>query len=205
MNHICLAIEDALSEAVAEKLLSTSRQPFQITQRLGNSGFGYLKRNLSKFNQLAAKVTPVLLLTDLDKANCVLDFIQSWQQGLSLSEDLLFRVVVREIEAWLLADRQAFANWLDIPITLVPNEPENLSDPKQHLLNLVRRSKKRNLKAEILPSSKSHSPVGLGYNTELIRYVNNHWDPLTAAECAPSLARAQKRIHELVTRHMESP
>lgn len=103
MNHICLAIEDALSEAVAEKLLSTSRQPFQITQRLGNSGFGYLKRNLSKFNQLAAKVTPVLL------------------------------------------------------------------------------------------------------NTELIRYVNNHWDPLTAAECAPSLARAQKRIHELVTRHMESP
>lgn len=199
MIHICLATEDALSAAVAEKLLAVSGKPFQITQRLGNSGFGYLKKRLPNFNQIAVNVMPVLLLTDLDRTDCVLGFIEDWTKGMSVSERLLFRVAVREIEAWLLADQQAFADLLGIDSTLLPNEPENLLDPKQALLNLVRRSKQRKLKDMILPGKNTNNTVGLGYNTELVRYVREYWNPLTAAESAPSLARTLKRINELAS------
>lgn len=197
MTHIVLATEDALSEAVAEKLLTVSGKPFLITQRLGNSGFGYLKKSLPKFNQIATNIMPVLLLTDLDRTDCILDFIQEWKQGEDLSERLLFRVVVREIEAWLLADRLALAEWLGINPATLPKEPESLVDPKRELLNLTKRSKYRKLKDMVLPANKSPNTVGLGYNTELVRYVREKWNPLVAAESAPSLARTLKRIQEL--------
>ncbi len=194
MTRICLATEDALSEAAAEKLLTASGRPIEIEQRLRKDGYGYLKTNFPKFNQVAANIMPVFLLTDLDKANCVVDFIADWRKGLELSEQLLFRVAVREVEAWLLADRQAFADWLGISADLVHKEPENLSDPKRELLRLVKRSKKRALRNMILPADTSHCPVGIGYNTELTQYVRKYWHPLTAAASAPSLARALKRI-----------
>jgi len=194
MIRICLATEDVLSEAVAEKLLAASGRPFEIAQRLRKDGYGYLKTNLPKFNQVAANVMPVFLLTDLDTAKCVADFMQDWRKGLDLSERLLFRVAVREVEAWLLADRRAFADWLSISAELGHVEPERLDDPKRALLRLVDRSKKRELKAMILPGKTSRSPVGLGYNTELTQYVRDHWNPQTAAASAPSLARAINRI-----------
>lgn len=194
MIRICLATEDVLSEAAAEKLLTASGRPFEIAQRLGKNGFGYLKTNLQKFNQVAANVMPVFLLTDLDAANCVEDFMQDWRKGLDVSERLLVRVAVREVEAWLMADRRAFADWLGISADLVPMEPERLDDPKRELLRLVDRSKKRELKAMIVPGKTSRSPVGLGYNTELTRYVRDFWNPQTAAASAPSLARTLKRI-----------
>jgi hypothetical protein len=193
MIPIYLATEDALSEAVAQKLLSASGKPFVISQSLGKQGFGYLKTKFSQFNQLANKY-PVLLLTDLDKTACVLDLLETWKKGIDVSEHLLFRVVVREIEAWLLADRQNFAKWLGISMDIVPREPETIEDPKQALLNLVKRSKQRNLKTMILPEKRSYSPVGLGYNTELTAYVRHYWDPKQAAESAPSLSRALHRI-----------
>uniref|UniRef100_UPI004056E392 hypothetical protein n=1 Tax=Candidatus Electronema sp. TaxID=2698783 RepID=UPI004056E392 len=194
MIRICLATEDVLSEAAAEKLLTASGKTVQIAQRLRRDGYGYLKTNLPKFNQVAANVMPVFLLTDLDAAQCVVDFIRDWRKGLDLSERLLFRVAVREVEAWLMADRRTFANWLGISADLVPAEPERLDDPKRELLRLVDRSKKRELKAMILPEKTSSRPIGLGYNTELTRYVRDCWNPQAAAASAPSLARALKKI-----------
>ncbi len=189
-----LATEDILSEAAAEKLLTASGRPVEITERLRKDGYGYLKANLHKFNQVAANGRPVFLLTDLDKADCVVDFITDWRKGLELSERLLFRVAVREIEAWLLADRRSFADWLGISADIVPMRPECLDDPKRELLRLVDRSKKRELKAMILPGKTSRSLVGLGYNTELTLYVRDCWNPQAAAASAPSLARALKKI-----------
>ncbi len=198
MIRICLATEDALSEAAAEKLLTTSGRPIEIERRLRKDGYGYLKTNLPKFNQVAANVMPVFLLTDLDKANCVVEFMQDWRNGLELSERLLFRVAVREVEAWLMADRRAFADWLELSVDIIPIAPECLDDSKRELLNLVKRSKQHELREMILPNGKSRSKIGLGYNTELTRYVREYWNPLTAAASAPSLARAIKKIETVL-------
>jgi hypothetical protein len=44
---INLAVEDALSEAVLREMLKQSQRPFSIGNCLMNSGYGYLKKNIS--------------------------------------------------------------------------------------------------------------------------------------------------------------
>ena len=52
----------------------------------------------------------------------------------------LFRIAVREVEAWLIADREALAGFLKIKIMHVPYKPEELVDPKRVLLELATRA-----------------------------------------------------------------
>jgi hypothetical protein len=111
----------------------------------------------------------------------------------------LFRIAVRETESWVLSDRMAFARFLGVAPAGIPNNPDDLSsDPKVALLKLVRRSSNRELKHDILPPRGSTSPVGLGYNSQLIRFVRSHWKSDRAAKHSPSLSRALIRVQELL-------
>lgn len=197
MIPICLATEDPLTMAVAEKLLSLSPQDFYVEQRFCRGGFGYLQKNINAFNNIARHTTPVLLLTDLDNKPCASLLIDSWRGGKPLAPNLLFRVVVRAIEAWLLADTDGFAIFAAINSRQMPREPERLPDPKQALLNLVRRSRNRQLKNALLPEPGAVAKVGLEYNTVLGEFVRTHWNPEQAACMAPSLQRAITRINQL--------
>jgi hypothetical protein len=69
-----------------------------------------------------------------------------------------------------------------------------LPDPKSALLNLVRKSKHRELRQDILPARGVSFPVGLGYNQRLIEFVRDHWDSPRAVAVSASLARAVTRI-----------
>jgi hypothetical protein len=192
MTAFAVATEDALSEAVAEiLLLQIGRHP--VAQRLRKSGFGYLKGRISDFNRMAAKVMPVLLLTDLDRGECAPELVTAWLPG-GPDANLLFRVAVRETESWVLADRPAFAEFLGISIAKMPDRPDDLQDPKCALLDLVRKSRRRDLKEVILPTPGISFPVGLGYNERLTGFVRRHWNCRRAAEASPSLARAVKRV-----------
>ncbi|MCS7168176.1 MAG: hypothetical protein RMI91_03400 [Gemmatales bacterium] len=46
-----------------------------------------------------------------------------------LAPYLCFRVAVRAIEAWLLADAPNLARFLHVCPNLIPPDPESLSDP----------------------------------------------------------------------------
>ncbi|MCB1715762.1 MAG: DUF4276 family protein [Candidatus Competibacteraceae bacterium] len=197
MTTVCLATEDQLSEAVAEKLLISSGRGFQIDLRLGRKGSGYLRKKLPDFNNIAQNISPVLLLVDLDDKACAPALISQWSSEKALTKNLLFRVAVRETEAWLLADSQAFADFLGISQARIPPEPETLADPKQTLLSLVKRSRHRRIRSEILPEPGSTAQVGFGYNTILSQFVKDFWNPPRAASTAPSLASAIARIENL--------
>jgi hypothetical protein len=93
-------------------------------------------------------------------------------------------------ESWLLSDRGAFAAFIGLPVATVPVQPDELADPKAALLKLVRKSKHRDLKQDILPARGISSPVGLGYNDRLVHFVREQWDSQRAAQVSPSLARA---------------
>ena len=67
---------------------------------------------MKRFNH-GAKGTPFILLTDLDKNECAPMLIQEWLTD-PLHPNLIFRVAVHEVEAWILADREAFAPFLGI-------------------------------------------------------------------------------------------
>jgi hypothetical protein len=192
---IALATEDALSEAVAIALLQQSGREYRIWQRLRRKGFGYLKSKAHAFNQMAFSGLPVLLLTDLDRHPCAPALRRDWLPG-PISERLLFRVAVREVESWLIADPEGLAGFLGISRAKIPLAPDQLPEAKGSLLSLVKTSRKRALRSEILPAPGSTAPVGLGYNLQWSRFVRDHWSPRRAAERSPSLQHARLRIRE---------
>lgn len=192
MTEFAVATEDALSEAVAEILLLQIGN-YSVVKRLRKSGFGYLKERISDFNRMAAKVMPVLLVTDLDRGECAAELVNSWLPG-GPNANLLFRVAIRETESWVLADRSGFAEFLGVSIAKIPDRPDDLPDPKRALLDLVRTSRRRDLRADMLPTPGISFPVGLGYNERLTGFVRRQWDCRRAAEVSPSLARAVRRV-----------
>jgi hypothetical protein len=195
MTAFAIATEDALSEAVAESLLTQSGIR-DIHTKIRREGFGYLKKRVAELNRMAEKVMPVLLITDLDQKNCPAQMIAEWLP-VRRNERLLLRVAVRETESWVLADRTAFARFIGISVAAIPTAPDELSDPKAALLRLVRQSSSRHLKQDILPAKRSTSPVGLGYNSQLCHFVRAHWKSNRAAEYSPSLSRALLRVQDL--------
>ena len=193
---IFLAIEDILSEAVATKLLEFSGLGFQIQQSFRKQGNGYLKSNMDKFRNIA-KTTPVLLLTDLDKEDCAPILIRRWLGNKTVPRALLFRVAVRETEAWLLADAEGFAAFSGVPPKKIPKDVEAIADPKSTLIELIRRYGRRSLKADIVPEPGVIAKVGLAYNATLCNFVSEYWSPKRAEGVADSLARTRLSITKL--------
>lgn len=197
MIGVYVATEDPLSEAIADRLIQDENQGMEVKVRMGRKGNGYLRKNLLSFNEIARSY-PVLLFTDLDRVECPMDLIEDWRGRTVLQDRLLFRVAVRETEAWLLADREGFAEFSGVPVHRIPPQPELLDDPKETLLNLVRRyGKKRTVKVDILPERGSTAKVGLAYNQSLCGFVQGSWSLDRAAQSADSLNRARHRLHEL--------
>jgi len=192
IQAIGIATEDALSEAVLEKILINAPVDFNIAWKQRKQGFGYLKKNIRKFNKIA-NIYPVLLLTDLDNSLCAAELTANWLP-IPQNPDFLFRVAVREVESWLLADREAIAHFFQISLAQCPDRPDEIIDPKQAILNLARKSKSRELKQDILPAKGSISSVGLGYNARFSDFVWNYWDVNRAIARSDSLNRAWKRV-----------
>ena len=75
MKGVYIATEDALSEAVAERLILEENYGLTIVGRLGRKGNDYLMQKLPSLTKLACSI-PVLLLTDLDRSECPAALIQ---------------------------------------------------------------------------------------------------------------------------------
>lgn len=195
---INIATEDELSQAVAERLIEDVFGAGKIGNRLGCKGNGYLIARLPNFRQMA-KREPVLLLTDLDDLNCAPTLLEKWTSGQPFPKNLLLRVAVRETEAWLLADRQGFAEFLGISPQKIPPDPENLRDPKQFLLNIAH-SAKREVRSELIAPKGAIAKHALGYNRALSAFVATKWSVDSAAAASSSLSKALSRIRELAIR-----
>ena len=189
---INLVFEDALSEAVLKQMLKQSQRPFSVGQCLNQRGYGKIKKIISGLNH-AAKGMPYLVLTDLDKADCPLVIISEWLTQ-PKHPNLLFRIAVKEVEAWLLAHREAFAKFLGISVDLIPGDADRIPDPKLLLINLARRSRKRKLREAIVPEPNSTAKIGKDYNGQPIQFVNKSWQVASAQTNSPSLERTMNAL-----------
>lgn len=193
LKNVILAVEDELGEAISTKILKGFGIEIGIVLREG--GNAYLRKKSPEFNR-SAKGLDIFLLTDLDSPKgCPLELIRSWING-PLNPRFLFRVAVMEVESWLMADRVGFANFLSIPIHRIPSPTDDIPEPKEYLVSLARRSKKRRLRDELVPEPGAKIPVGYGYNTRLMEFVRDHWDLERAALVSPSLKRTLDRLSE---------
>lgn len=191
---ICLAVEDLLSEAVLRAILDQSGRPFDVHVCHGRRGFGYLKKNIKGFNQ-ASQGVPFFVLADLDRYPCAPALIADWLRA-PKQPNLLFRIAVREIESWVLADREGVAALLGVRGAIIPDKPDDLPDPKQSLINLVRGCQRRELRSAIVPRPGSTAQQGPDYNGPLVKFVRNHWNLARAVKRSPSLERAVHAVHD---------
>ncbi len=189
---INLVFEDVLSEAVLKQMLKQSQRPFLVGDCFNERGYGQIQKKISGFNN-AAKGMPYLVLTDLDNAECPLVILSEWLTQ-PKHPNLLFRIAVKEVEAWLLAHREAFAKFLGISVDNIPRDADRIPDPRQCLINLTRRSKKRDLREAIVPPPNSTAKIGKDYNRPLIEFVNESWQVASAQTNSPSLERTMNAL-----------
>ncbi len=197
MKSVALATEDELSEAVGLRLLEEAPHRLHVSLLFRKGGSGYLRSNVSKWCALA-KLQPLLLLTDLDRSRCPSALIQDWLGEYSQPEDLVLRIAVREVEAWLLADHEAMRRLLGKKGKF-PVDPDALPDPKQRLLELAKHAK-RDVRQDLVAEKGAIAAQGIAYNSRLCEFVKQDWDPRRASIRSESLRRAQRRIDEFSAR-----
>lgn len=185
-----LVFEDQLSEYVMIKLAEKTGK-FQINKSYSEGGFGYIKKNLHGFNE-ASKGYPFFVLADLDNIVCPSKLINNWLM-VPAQHNLIFRIAVKEVEAWLLADIEGFSEYTGISKVNFKSRPEELVDPKLELLSLVKRCRKRHIREDILPKDE-FAAYGPNYNGRLAEFIINHWDIIRASSRSDSLRRAFQHL-----------
>lgn len=202
--RIYVSAEDELSRAVVAKLADVVSEVEVNIVPLGHAhgGFGYIKKNLQKFCNLGVRER-VIVLTDLDSAECPPSLRASWLASVPDFDDfpeyMVFCIAVREVEAWLMADFQAFATFFSVsPSAVRKGVINNVVNPKEHLVTTIRESSVRSIREAIVPDVRSKALVGLGYNQLLSQFVADVWMPERGASESPSLKRATDRIRALL-------
>ena len=190
-----LVVEDAPGEAVLRRVFAELAPRWSVALVHDCGGFGRMRAQLPRYRN-ASRVYPHFLLTDLDRRPCAGALMADWAVR-SEPPNFLFRVAVREIEAWLMGDRHGVAAWLQVALSKVPQSPEAEADPKARLIGLARGSRSRRLAMEFCPAPRSSASQGPLYNDHIVRFVAHRWNLAAARSAVPSLDRACRRVLEL--------
>lgn len=193
---ICFNIvfEDMLSEAVIERLLKLSKLKIEIVRRINGHGCGYIRSRIHSFFTAAIHQQPFFVLMDSDKEDCALHLLDSLVPNNKRNKKCLFRIAVREVEAWLLADYQGISRFMGISEKLIARNPESLLDPKGHLIHLAKKSRKKDIAKTIAPDPDTSAVIGPEYNQTLLPFVRDIWNINTASKRSESLHRAIEAI-----------
>lgn len=192
---INLVVEDDLSEVVLQKIFTESTRNYAVGTIYGKTGYGYIKQKIEAINE-AAKGTPFAIIVDLEE-ECPPVQLREWIHR-PLHPNLIFRIAVNEVESWLLADKKSFASYLNISETLIPNNADSIPSPKNFLIQLAKRSRKRLLREAIVPVDNSTARVGPDYNGQLSSFVFTNWSIKEAIKNSDSLKRAVEAINTFV-------
>ena len=196
MQAICVATEGLIDTAVVRRICRESE--LEIAAVHGENGKDRLDGALAGYNA-AARHGTWLVLRDLDTdADCA----PSLRTRLlaAPAPGMVFRIAVREIETWLMADPHSFAQYFSIPASRVAAAPESIHRPKEYLVNLARRSRSRTIRDDVVPREGSKARVGPGYAGRMIEFASTVWSPHEASARSDSLKRCLDRLSHLRTR-----
>jgi hypothetical protein len=175
-----------------------------ITAELDQAGKARLDDELTGYNA-AAKGSPWLVLRDLDHdAPCAGRFLA--EREFSPAPWMCFRLAVRELEAWLLADAHGMAGFLRVDEGLLPRDPDAERDPTETLVRLARRSGSSALRKALIPKPGSSVTVGPLYEAKIIEFAERHWELARACERSASLRRARAALRSMAakwSRHVQ--
>lgn len=191
---ISVAVEGPIDAAVLRRLVE--REGATIGTVYGQKGKSALRRDVAGYNN-AARFSPWMILADLDcDADCAPLLRAEWLPH--PAPRMCLRFAVREVEAWLLADREGVADFLGVSIARIPAQPESIDDPKLEVVNLARRSRRSTIREELAPRPDSGRTVGPLYVSRIIEFALNVWRPEEAMRRADSLRRCSEHLRELI-------
>lgn len=194
---ISAAVEGILDEVVLSRLIESLGALSGSVY--GKNGKSFLLEKLDAYNQ-AARFVPWVILVDLDHdADCAPPFLQSCLPN--PAPYMCFRVAVREIEAWLLADRERLAKFLSVGVSRINHNPEILESPKLTMDEIARHSRRRDIRENMVPRAGSGRKIGPAYTSLLIEFARdpeNGWRPNVAAKSSDSLDRCIRRLKQLI-------
>jgi hypothetical protein len=194
---ISAAVEGLIDEAVVKRLILEAGAT--VGPVYGKQGKKPLRAGINGYNN-AGRHRPWIVLVDLDQdADCAPDLCRVWIS--EKSPKLCFRVAVREVEAWLLSDREGIARFLSVPASRVPIDPESEINPKQTMVNLAAISRRRSIREDMVPRPGSGRSVGPAYTSRLVEFIQSSeplWRPNQAASHCQSLQRCMKCLEQLV-------
>jgi hypothetical protein len=195
MATVTIAVEGTSDLAVVRKILTYVGCTVGIVQ--GRGGKSQLDRNLAGYNR-AAQSAPWFVLRDLDHdAPCASALRDELLPVAAASEWMRFRIAVREVESWILADAGAVAKFLRIKRNLIPDDPDDLDDPKLTLIDLARRSPNESIKADMVQAVGSMASEGPAYVSRVNELVTNFWNPHVARGRSDSLYRCIESLNSL--------
>ncbi|MBM3485969.1 MAG: hypothetical protein FJX67_04965 [Alphaproteobacteria bacterium] len=191
---VTLAAEGLIDFAVLRRLVrDVGLEP---GHEHGGAGKGRLDNRIVGYND-AAQFAPWLVARDLDHdAQCPAALARRLVPHPSTLMRL--RIVVRSVEAWLMADTAGLAGTFGIASeSQVPPQPEALDDPKATLLGLLARSSRRDIRtAMVRYGAGGRLMIGPEYNTLFECFVAVASNPDAASSRADSLGRARRRLLE---------
>jgi len=195
MPPISILVEGNLDETVARQIIGAAGGT--VGTVYGRRGIDYIEKKITGFNQLA-KGIPILTLVDLMDldSDCPAEIVREWLPH--RHEQMLLRLVVREIESWILADRTSISRFFGLRKALIPHHPEQLGDPKATLVELADSSQRQGLRNAIVPDDPTMNDEGPAYTTRLQRFVRDQWSVENAAENASSLHRCLQAVQRVV-------
>lgn len=198
MSSILIVGEDELCCVLGSRLVEACLPTWKLALTpINKRGVTRLAAEVPRYVSYARNVHPVLCIADTD-GKCPASLSSAWLAK-GRSDDFLLRLAVQEAESWVLADADALARALAIPVGIVPREPDNLADAKSTLVGLARRSSKRSVRRDFVSDFDQTKP-GSGYVRALCDVVKADWRATIAADRSPSLKRAMARLGELGAR-----
>ncbi len=209
MKDVYIAGEDEATKAVIIRLLRDYAPNLHVVGELPARG-SQVKAKISNFNSLASRL-PVILLTDLDDEPCGPIGKRNLLGTIVQQPDFCINIAVDEVEAWLMADREGFARYFGIPLAQMPVSamqkmsgrkalPEMSVSVKSSWFfthDLMQRSTNAERKAQVAVSPVDRNSKGKEYNTAVVPFIHNVWNPEIARQGSDSLNRMIVRLGKI--------
>lgn len=195
MKHVFIVGEGASDVAALKRLVAL--HGLNVAGEYDCRGKSKLDSRLQGFLE-ASKRSPWVILRDLDNdAPCAPTFLEN--RSIQPPPLACFRLAVRTLESWLLADVEGISSWLKVRPSKVPMQPELIPNPKHAVANLASASSSKEIRMKLAPRGDDGAIVGSEYNSAIFSFVSSHWNVQSALDSgrAPSLIKASARIGEL--------
>lgn len=192
---VSAAVEGDLDEAVVRKLIASVGGTTGFVY--GRTGKPAIRDKIHGYNN-AARHSPWMVLVDLDQdAECAAALRTQWVPR--PERNLCFRIAVRQVESWLLADALRLSRFLSVSQGKIPVSPDLIPNAKDAMVSIARQSRRSSVRQDMVPRTGSGRSVGPAYSSTLIEFVASTWQPNSAAKRSESLRRAIKCLERLVS------